>query len=100
MTNEELIQKMKEDMEMRGFSKYTYESYLSKTKDIIKYFKKPLEELKMEELRNYLLKYLKEERGLSERSVNYYNSVIRFIYEVTLDKVINKKQLPMYRKRK
>lgn len=100
MTNEELIQKMKEDMELRGFSKYTYDSYLGKTKDIIKYFKKPLEELKMEELRNYLLKYLKEERGLSERSVNYYNSVIRFIYEVTLDKVINKKQLPMYRKRK
>ena len=47
MTNEELIHKMKEDMEMRGFSKYTYESYLTKTKDVIKYFKKPLEELKM-----------------------------------------------------
>ena len=41
-----------------------------------------------------------EERKLSERSVNYYNSVIRFIYEVTMDKIINKKQLPMYRKRR
>ena len=46
------------------------------------------------------LKYLKEKRKLSKRSVNYYNSVIRFMYEVTMDKLINKKQLPMYRKRR
>ena len=91
---------MKEDMKMRGFSHWTEESYLGKTKDIIKYFRKPLEEVTIEELRNFLLKYLREERKLSERSVNYYNSVIRFIYEVTLDKLINKKQLPMYRKRR
>lgn len=100
MTNEQLIKKMKEDMKMRGFSHWTEESYLGKTKDIIKYFRKPLEEVTIEELRNFLLKYLREERKLSERSVNYYNSVIRFIYEVTLDKLINKKQLPMYRKRR
>ena len=100
MTNEDLIQKMKEDMELRGFSKHTYDSYLSKTRDVMKYFKKPLEEVTMQELRDFLLKRLKEERGLSERSVNYYNSVIRFIYEVTLDKIINKKQLPMYRNRR
>ena len=100
MTNEELVKKLKEDMKLRGFSKHTYDSYLSKTKDVIKYFKKPLEEVMMQELRDFLLKHLKEERGLSERSVNYYNSVIRFIYEVTLDKIINKKQLPMYRNRR
>ena len=66
----------------------------------MKYFKKPMEEVEIEELRNFLLKYLREERKLSERSVNYYNSVIRFMYEVTMDKLINKKQLPMYRKRR
>ena len=101
MTNEEIITKMKEDMKMRGFSYYTEDSYLRKAKDVMKYFKeKELEEVTVEELRNYLLKYLKEERNLSERSVNYYNSVIRFIYEVTLDKIINKKQLPMYKIRR
>ena len=100
MTNEQLIQKMKEDMKMRGFSYYTEESYLRKAKDVIKYFKKPMEEVTTEELRKYLLRYLKEEKKLTERSVNYYNSVIRFMYEVTMDKLINKKQLPMYRKRR
>lgn len=98
MTNQELLKKMDEDMKMRGFSHWTEESYRSKTKYIIEYFNKPMEEVKIEELRDFLLKYLKEERQLSERSVNYYNSVIRFIFEVTMDKLINKKQLPMFRK--
>ena len=101
MTNEQLIKKMKEDMRMRNFSKYTYDSYLGKTKDIMKYFgEKQLEEVTTEELREFLLKYLKEERKLADRSINYYNSVIRFIYEVTLDKLINKKQLPMRKQKK
>ena len=101
MTNEQLIKKMKEDMNIRNFSKYTYDSYLGKTRDIMRYYgEKQLEEVTTEELREFLLKYLKDERKLSDRSINYYNSVIRFIYEVTLDKLINKKQLPMRKKKK
>ena len=67
----------------------------------MKYFReKQLEELTTEELREFLLKYLKDERKLSDRSINYYNSVIRFVYEITLDKVLNKKQLLMRKKKK
>ena len=100
MTNQEILEKMKEDMKMRNFSHYTYDSYLLKTKDMMRYFEKRIENLSIEELRNFLLKYLKEERKLSDRSINYYNSVIRFVYEVTLDKILNKKQLPMRKKKK
>ena len=100
MTNQEILIKMNEDMKMRGFSHWTEESYRGKAKDVMRYFNKPMEEVTTEELREFLLKYLKEERKLSERSINYYNSVIRFMYEVTMDKLINKKQLPMYRKRR
>ena len=35
MTNEQLIIKLQEDMEMRGFSKYTKSNYYSKAKEII-----------------------------------------------------------------
>lgn len=100
MTNEELITKMQEDMKMRGFSKYSYSNYLSKAKHIIEYFGKPIEEVTTEEIRKYLMKYLREEKKIEERSVNYYNSVIRFIYDVTLDIPINKKQIPMYKKKR
>ena len=66
----------------------------------MEYFKKSMEEVTTKELREYLLKYLREERKLNERSVNYYNSVIRFIFDVVLDKPINQKQLPMYKKKR
>lgn len=100
MTNVQLIIKLKKDMQMRNFSHYTYDAYLSKTKEMIRYFKKPMEEITTEELRNFLQKHLKEERKLSDRSINYYNSVIRFVYEVTLDKILNKKQLPMRKQKR
>ena len=87
MNNKQLLNKMKNDMKIRNFSHYTYDAYLGKTKDIMKYFKdKQLEDVTTDELRDFLLDYLKNERKLSDRSINYYNSVIRFIYEVTLDK--------------
>ena len=101
MNNNQLLKKMKKDMKLRNFSKYTYDSYLGKTKDAMRYFgEKQLEDVTTEELRDFLLKYLKDERKLSDRSINYYNSVIRFVYEVTLDRVLNKKQLPMRKKKK
>ena len=100
MTNEQVLEKMSKDMQMRNFSHYTYYSYMHKGKEIIEYFNKPIEEVTTEELRNFLFEHLINKRKLSDRSVNYYNSIIRFMYEVTMDKLINKKQLPMRKKKK
>ena len=55
MNNQELLQKMKEDMEMRGFSHWTKESYELKAKDVMRYFNKPMEEVTIEELRKYFV---------------------------------------------
>ena len=85
MTNKKLIEKLQKDIEMRGFLHYTKDSYLRKTKEIVKYFGKPLRQVTTKELRYFLLKYLREVKKVGERSVNYYNSVIRFIYDVVLD---------------
>ena len=89
MTNKKLLEKLKEDMEMRGFSHYTKDSYYRKAKEIVEYFGKPMSQVTTKELRKFLMKYLKEEKKISEQSVNYYNSVIRFIYDVVLDTPIN-----------
>ena len=100
MTNQELLRKMKKDMELRNFAKTTIDGYLGKTKEIIKYFNKPLEKVTTDELREFLIKYLKDEKKLKDKSINTYNSIIRFIFEVTLDKLLNKKQLPMRKQKK
>ena len=88
MTNKQLLEKLQEDMEMRGFSHHTKYTYYHKAQEIIKYFGKPMKQVSTKELRDYLMKYLREKK-LSERSVNYYNSIIRFIYDVVLDYPIN-----------
>lgn len=54
-----------------------------------------MRQVSTKELRDFLLKYLKEERKLKNRSINYYNSIIRFMYDVVLDYPINQKQIPM-----
>lgn len=41
MTNKQLIEKLKEDMEMRGFSHHTKDSYQRKEKEVVEYFGKP-----------------------------------------------------------
>ena len=56
MTNEKLLEKMSQDMKMRNFSHYTYDFYIRKTKEMIKYFNKPMEEVTVDELRDYLYK--------------------------------------------
>ena len=100
MTNEQLLKKLSQDMKMRNFSKYTYDSYMGKTKEMIKYFDKPMEKVTIKELRDFLYRHLLTERKLADRSINYYNSIIRFVYEVTLDKVLNKKQIPMRKEKR
>lgn len=100
MTNKQLLEKMQEDMEMRGFSKYTKYSYYHKAQEIIQYFGKSMKQVSTKELREFLMKYLREEKKLEKQSVNYYNSVIRFMYDVVLDYPINQKQLPMYKKKR
>jgi len=55
----------------------------------MKYFNKPLEKVTTEELRNYLMKLFKDERKLSDRSINYYNSLDVDIKKIV--KTISKK---------
>ena len=50
MTNKKLIEKLQEDMEMRGFSNYTKDSYLRKAKEIVEYFGKPMRQVTTKEL--------------------------------------------------
>ena len=97
MTNKQQLEKLKEDMELRGFSKHTKASYYRKAKEITEYFGKPMKQVKIQELRECIQKYLREERGLTENSANYYNHVIRFIYDVVIDVPINNRQLPVYK---
>ena len=61
MTNNQIIKKLSQDIKMKNFSHYTYDSYMRKTKEMIEYFNKSSEQVIIEKLRDYLYKHLLKE---------------------------------------
>lgn len=99
MQNEQILEKMLEDMSYRGYTKNTKDTYIGNVKVFMRYYQKPIDELTEKDIMKFM-KYLSEERKLKNRTVNIYNSSIRFMYEVTLDKVLNFKQIPLFKVRR
>jgi site-specific recombinase XerD len=81
----EIIQKMKEDMQLLGFSERTQETYLYRAQKIIEYFQKPPEQITNEELRQYFL-YLKNEKNYARATQTIALCGIKFLFEKTLHK--------------
>lgn len=99
MTKEQVLEKLKFDVELRGLSKNTQDEYYTKAKIFQNYFDKPATELGERDIREFL-HYLSTVRKLTSGSVNSYNSGLRFLYGVTLDVNLNCKQIPRHRKKR
>jgi integrase/recombinase XerD len=97
MTKEEVLGKLKFDVELRGLSNHTQAEYYTKVKIFQNHFDKPATELGVEDLRQFL-HYLTTVKKLSPESVNTYNSGLRFLYGVTLNTNLNHRQIPRHRK--
>lgn len=96
MTKEQVLEKLKFDVQLRGLSKHTQDEYYTKAKIFQNHFDKPATELGEKHIREFL-HYLSTEKGLVSGSVNSYNSGLRFLYGVTLDVNLNCKQIPRHR---
>lgn len=99
MTKEQVLEKLKFDVALRGLSKNTQDEYYSRVKIFQDYFDKPATELTEKDIREFL-HYLTTERKLTSGSVNSYNSGLRFLYGVTLNINLNNKQIPRHRKQR
>ena len=49
-----LLEKMKVDLELKGYSLNTVEAYLRYSKQFLDYYQKPIEQLHTDEISNYL----------------------------------------------
>lgn len=89
-----ILDKVAEDIRLRGLSEHTLRSY---TGNIGRYLDflggRPVAETSEADIRNYSA-YLREVRGLSEKSINTYLAGVLFMYEVTLDRPMNRRQIP------
>ena len=84
----ELRQKMKMDMELKGYSPRTIKNYTRIVSNFAKYYNKSPELLKEKEIREYL-HYCIMERKLSEGTVNHINAGLKFFYTKTLNRYWN-----------
>jgi integrase/recombinase XerD len=93
MTYEQTMEKLQMDLQLRRFSEGTITCYnytLNRFLDTVdKSDKNNLDEF---DFRSYL--YSLHQTDLNARTINNYNSAIRFLYEVTLEKDINYKRVP------
>ena len=78
-----LRQQMTDEMQLRGLSSRTQQSYLNAVRQLAEYYHKPPDQIDGEELRQYFL-YLMNEKKLSSSSCRVAHNAIRFLYVQTL----------------
>jgi len=93
MTKEQILEKMKYDLESRGKSQSTVEDYTDKVRLFQDYYGKPADQMGETEILGYQ-HYLLNEKKLKPNSANTYNSALRFVFGVTLDRHINLNRIP------
>lgn len=98
--NSPLRQRMIEDMQLRGLSERTQESYVGAVKQLARYYGQSPEQLSEEELRQYLL-YLIKEKGAARGTCLIALNGIRFLYEQTLQRdYVRLKQIRLPKEKK
>lgn len=96
---EQVLLRLKEDIQLRGLSKHTLESYTINARIFLEYSKRPIDQLDEYDIRNFLW-YLIDEKKSSPSTVNNYSAAIRFLFAVTLNRTLNYLQIPRQKKRK
>ena len=92
-TNEQVMERMAEDLRLRGLASGTQEDYLMHAGLFLAWAGHPAEEMDEENIRAYL-NYLISEKKLAVSTVNTYNAALRFLFAVTLNRNLNYRQIP------
>ena len=79
----ELRRRMKEDLQLAGFTERTQKSYVDAVRGLAKYYRRSPDLLTEEEVRQFFL-HLINERKSAKSTVTIYLSGIKFFYETTL----------------
>ena len=92
----QLIKKMTNDMQLRGFSPKTIYAYTSHVKRFEQYFQESPSCMGEKQIRQYLLYVISQ--GISSSYANGCYSALRFLYETTLSMDWNMKNIPRSKK--
>ena len=97
MPQNEVLEKVRFHAKLGGLSKNTEDEYVTKARAFQTYFGKPATELGLEDIQQFLY-YLLTERKLCSGSINTYNSGLRFLFQIALDRPLETTKIPCHRK--
>jgi site-specific recombinase XerD len=92
----ELRERMKRDMEIRGFSPHTQLAYLRRVAALTRHLGRSPDEVGLDEIQRYQL-YLTRERKVAWGTFNQTVSALRFFYGVTCKKDWDIEQIPYHK---
>lgn len=92
----EILEKLSFDLQLCGMSEVTQRNYVYHVQKFMEYCNKSVEETQLEDVRQYL-HHLRYGKKLSIGSVNYYHTCIKFLFQVTLEKLWNDWRVPRLR---
>lgn len=95
----EYRERMRRDLEIRGYSEKTRNLYLRAMTGLVRYYMRSPDQLTVEDINRYQ-HHLVEERGLSYSSFNIAVSAMRFFYKHTLPVTWSLERIPYRRKPK
>ena len=78
-----LRQRMREDMQLRGFAPRTQDVYIHAVQQFAVYYHKSPEQISQEEVRHYFV-YLMNEKRVSPSTISLTMCALKFLYERTL----------------
>lgn len=88
---------MQQDLLIRGYSPHTQRQYVATMADLVRYSKRPAEQLTLGHVRDYQL-HLVRDRQVSYARFNVCVCAIRFFFTVTLQRPWDIRQIPLQRK--
>jgi len=92
MTQQEILEKLKIDLELLGRSKATVQGYQVRVKAYQDYFEKPADQMGENEVRTFLHYHMTKLNNLASTATSYI-SALRFLYDVTLDKPLDRRKV-------
>jgi site-specific recombinase XerD len=98
-TNQQLLTRLNQDMQLRGMSKHTQDVYTRYVRKFLEYCDEKGCEIDENAARAFLI-HLVSEGKICTVTINLYNSAIRFFYAVTLNRTMNYLQFPRFKARK
>ena len=99
MNKEQVLQRMRDDLLLRGLAKNTLASYTLNARLFLDYCDRPVEQLNEHDIRKYLYHLINEKR-VAPQTVNTHSAAIRFLFAVTLNRTLNYLQIPRQKKRR